>query len=293
MDDVTQLLASALTQGSVYALIALGFSMIYASTGVLNFAQGEFAMLGALCAYVFVADAGLPYAVGAAIAVVVVALIGGFFAQTVIRPLMRRRASIDAMIVATLGVALVLRYGAAVIFGNGEYPIPTPVAGEPVSVAGAAVNPQSFLIIGLGLVVFLVIWAFFARTRPGKMFRAAAADRDAATLVGIEHGRVTLVVVAASAVVTALAGLVYLPLGFGSAYVGLSLGFYGIVAAIAGGLGSPVGAIVGGLAIGAIEALASNQLTGLQDLVIFGVLLLALLLRPNGLVPGRLAVREG
>jgi branched-chain amino acid transport system permease protein len=293
VDDLPQIAVTALTQGSVYALIALGFSMIYASTGVLNFAQGEFATLGALLGYTLLVGADLPYVLAVVVVVAGVGAAGGIYGTAVVRPLQRRRASIDAIIVATIAASIIIRFGAAAIYGNGEFAVPTPLPNDPVSVAGAAIVPQSFLIVAAAVAVFLLTRAFFAKTRMGRTFKAAAADRDAATLMGIDHGRVTIAVIVVSAALTGLAGLLFAPLGFASAFIGLPLGFAGIVAAIVGGIGSPAGAIVGGLGIGAVEALSDSVLSGYGDVAIFVVLLIALLMRPSGLIPGRLAVREG
>lgn len=293
MGDVPQLLVAGLTVGAVYALIALAFTMIYAATGILNFAQGEFAMLGALLGVTLLGELGLPYAVGAAAVVVVVSLIGGVYAQLVLKPLRKKRASLDTVIVATIAVALLLHYGAERIWGTGEFVVPAPVEPGSVVVAGTRINPQSLFVMGLAAVALGVVWLFLSRTTTGKVFRATAANEEAATLLGISPERVAVLIVMFSAGLTALAGLLFTPVSFASAYIGLTLGLRGIVAAIAGGLGQPFGAVLGGLLLGVVESMASYRFTGYQDAVVFGLLLAMLVLRPSGLVRGRLAVRVG
>lgn len=293
MGDVPQLVVAGLTVGAVYALIALGFTMIYAATGILNFAQGEFAMLGALLGVTLLGEMALPYAVGAVAVMLVVSAVGAVYAQLVLKPLARKRASLDTIIVATIAVALLLHHGAERIWGTGEFVVPAPVAPGSLVVGGVRVNPQSLFVLGLAAVALAAVWVFLNRTTTGKVFRATAANEQAATLLGISPDRVALMVVVLSAALTALAGLLFAPVSFASAYLGLTLGLRGIVAAIAGGLGQPFGAVVGGLLLGVVESLASYRFTGYQDAVVFGLLLVMLVLRPSGLVRGRVAVRMG
>lgn len=293
MQDVGQVLISGLAVGAIYALIALGFTMIYAATGVINFAQGEFAMLGALLGVTVLGDWNLPYFLGAVLIVVIVSVVGAALAQLVIRPLDRRKASQDIVIVATIAVALLLHYGAEKIWGTGEFSVRAPITAGAFELAGVRVNPQSLFVMALAAVALLAVWAFLSKTTTGKVFRATAADREAIVLLGVSPQRVTLKVVMLSAGLTALAGLLFTPIGFASAYIGLTLGIRGIVAAIAGGLGKPLGAVLGGLLLGVVEALAAYRFTGWQDAVVFGLLIIMLTFRPSGLVGARMSVRVG
>lgn len=293
MSDIAQLTVSGLAVGSIYALIALGFTLIFAATGVLNFAQGEFAMLGALLGVTVLGTWGLAYGVGAILIVLAVSLVGAAFAHLIIRPLQRREASLDSVIVATIAVALLLHYGAEKLWGTGEFAVRSPVAAGAIDVAGVRINPQSLFIIGLTAVALLGVWLFMGRTTTGKVFRATAANRDAVVLLGVSPQRVTLLVVMFSSGLTALAGLLFTPIGFASAYIGLTLGIRGIVAAIAGGLGKPLGAVLGGLLLGVVESLASYRFTGWQDAVVFALLIVMLVFRPSGLVGDRVSVRVG
>lgn len=293
MSDLLQLIVAGLAVGAIYALIALGFTLIFAATGVLNFAQGEFAMLGALLGVTLLGTWGLAYGLGAVLIVLTVGAVGGVFAQFIIKPLRRRNASLDIVIVATIAVALVLNYGAEKLWGTGEFAVRSPVAAGAIDIAGVRVNPQSLFVIGLAAIALLGVWIFLSRTTTGRVFRATAANREAVVLLGISPEKVTLLVVMFSAGLTALAGLLFTPIGFASAYIGLTLGIRGIVAAIAGGLGKPLGAVVGGLLLGTVESLSSYWFTGWQDAVVFALLLVMLVFRPSGLIGGRLAVRVG
>lgn len=293
MNDLLQILIAGMTVGSVYALIALAFTLIYSATGVLNFAQGELAMLGAMLGVTILGDLSWAYVPGLVAVVVIAALIGAAYAEVVIKPLRRRHARLDIIIVATIAVSLLFRYGAERIWGTGEFVVPAPIKGSAVSLLGARINPQSFLVIGVTAVALAAVWIFLQRSTTGRTFRATAYNEQAATLLGISPARVVTLVLMLSAGLSALGGLLFTPISFASAYIGLALGFSGIVAAIVGGLGNPAGAVVAGFGVGVIEAFAAYHITGWQGAVVFGVLLIVLFARPSGIMPGRLALREG
>lgn len=293
MDDLLQILVAGVTVGAVYALIALAFTMIYSATGILNFAQGELAMLGALLGVTVLDDHRLAYVPGLLVILGVAALVGAVYAEVVVKPLRRKHARLDTIIVATIAVSLLLRYGAERIWGTAEFAVPTPIKGEAIAVLGARINPQSFLVIGVAAAALIAVWVFFQRTVTGRTFRAVACDEQAATLLGISAGKVVTLVMMLSAALSALAGLLFTPISFASAHIGLALGFRGIVAAIVGGLGNPIGSVAAGFVLGVVEAYAAYHFTGWQDAVLFSVLLLVLFLKPSGLVGAHLAVREG
>lgn len=293
MDDLLQIIVSGVTVGAVYALIALAFTMIYSATGILNFAQGELAMIGALVGVTVLDDVGVPYAPGLVAVVLVTAAVGAVYAEVVIKPLRRKRARLDTVIVATIAVALLLRYSAERLWGTGEFAVPTPIKGDAIDVLGARINPQSFLVIGVTAVALFAVWAFFQHTVSGRTFRAVAHNEQAATLLGISPAKVVTLVLMLSAALSGLAGILFTPISFASAHIGLALGFRGIVAAIVGGLGNPAGSVAAGVGLGVVEAYAAYHFTGWQDGVVFSVLLIVLLVKPSGLVGARLAVREG
>lgn len=293
MDDLLQIVVSGVTVGAVYALIALAFTMIYSATGILNFAQGELAMLGAMLGVTVLDDYKLAYVPGVLLIVGIAAVGGAVYGEVVIKPLRRKKARLDTIIVATIAVSLFLRYLSERVWGTGEFAVPTPVKGGSVALLGARINPQSFLVIGLTAVTLVATWVFFQRTTTGRTFRAVAHNEQAATLLGISPGKVVTLVLMLSAGLSALAGVLFTPISFASAHIGLALGFRGIVAAIAGGLGNPAGSVAAGFGLGVVEAFASYHLTGWQDGVVFSVLLLVLFVRPSGLTRARVAVREG
>lgn len=293
MDDLLQIFVSGVTVGAIYALIALAFTMIYSATGILNFAQGELAMLGAMLGVTVLGDQKLAYVPGLLLIVGIAAAAGAVYAEVVIKPLRRKKARLDTIIVATIAVSLFLRYLSERIWGTGEFAVPTPVPSQAVAVLSARINPQSFLVIGLTLVTLAGVWAFFQRTTTGRTFRAVAHNEQAATLLGISPAKVVTLVLMLSAALSALAGLLFTPISFASAHIGLALGFRGIVAAIVGGLGNPGGSVVAGFGLGVIEAYAAYHFTGWQDAAVFSVLLLVLFVKPSGLARARLAVREG
>lgn len=293
MDSLLQIIVSGVTVGAVYALIALAFTMIYSATGILNFAQGELAMIGALLGVTVLDEIGAPYVPGVIAVVVISAAVGGIYAEAVIKPLRRKHARLDTIIVATIAVSLLLRYGAERLWGTGEFAVPTPIEGSAVELFGARINPQSLLVVGVAAGALVAVWAFFQRTVAGRTFRAVAYNGEAATLLGISPGRVVTLVLMLSAALSGLAGLLFTPISFASAHIGLALGFRGIVAAIVGGLGNPAGSVAAGVGLGIIEAVAAYYFTGWQDAVVFTVLLVVLFVKPSGLVRTRVAVRQG
>jgi branched-chain amino acid transport system permease protein len=262
-----QYFISGLTNGAVYALIALGFGIIYNATTIINFAQGEMVMLGAMCA-------------------LIVSLVGLLLERLALRPV--KDPSPITLIIITVGGAVFIKGVAMLIWGKDAFPLP-PFSGDtPLHVGPATILPQNLWVLGLTLVLVLALEAFFRLTLVGKAMRACAYNPRAARLVGIAAGRMVQLSFGLSAALGAGAGILIAPLTLGVYDMGLMLGLKGFSAAIIGGLGSLMGGVLGGLLLGLAESFTSGLVSsGYRDAVAFLLLLLVLFLRPQGIVGGR------
>jgi branched-chain amino acid transport system permease protein len=283
MQDVLQLVLAGLGTGSIYALIALGFNIVFKATDAINFAQGEWVMMGGMVAAALYAAGKMPLAGAFIGAVAAVTLVGLASERLVVRQL--RRPSPLSVTLLTIGIAICTK--SLVMLGLGKNPagLPPFSGDKPLHLAGASIQPQTLWIIGIAGVVMLAAHFFFGRTVLGKSMRAAAADPEAAALSGISPRLAMLVSFGIAAAVGAIAGVIITPLTLTSFDHGTVLGFKGFSAAMLGGLGSLPGALAGGLALGLLESLSSGLISSaFKDAVAFVVLLLVLFVRPAGLL---------
>lgn len=289
MAEFLQFLFSGLTSGSIYALAALGFAIIFNASGVINFAQGEFIMLGGMVS-VFLAAAGLalPFAVLGAVLVAVVA--GVLLEKAAIEP--ARDAEVVTLIIITIGASILIQGLAQIVFGKGQHAL-APFSGHaPIAIGGASLLPQSLWVLAVSALVVAALWFFFNRTLFGKAMLASACNRLGAELVGIDTRKVWLVAFALSGALGAIAGALAAPITMTSYDAGLMLGLKGFVAATLGGLGSGAGAVAGGIVLGLMEAMTAGYLSSAyKDAVPFVLILLVLFFLPRGLFGARSAER--
>jgi branched-chain amino acid transport system permease protein len=279
--QLLQCLFSGLTVGAIYALVALGFAIIYNASRVINFAQGEFVMIGGMAAAVFV-DAGLPLPLSIVVAVGLGMLVGLLLEKLAVEP--ARGAPVVTLIIITIGASILLRGLAALVWDKKIRPLPAFSGEAPLMIGGATLLPQTLWVLGTTLAAVAALWWFFNRTLSGKAMLAVSHNRLAAQLVGISVRRVLLVSFGLSAALGALAGVLIAPISFTAWDVGVMLGLKGFAAAMLGGIGSGPGAVAGGLALGLIEALGAGYLSSAyKDVFAFVVLLAALVFLPNGL----------
>lgn len=289
MAELVQFLVSGLTVGAVYALVALGFTLIYNASEVVNFAQGEFVMLGGMVT-VFAVAAGVPLLLAALLAIAVAVAAGLLLHRLAIEP--ARGASAVTLIIITIGAGIFLRGIAQIVFDKRFHQLPGFSGDAPVPVLGAALLPQSFWVLGGAVVVFVGLWAFLERTLAGRAVLATAANRLAARLVGIDTSRVLALAFGVSAAIGAVAGILVTPITLTSYDVGTLLALKGFAAAMLGGMGNPFGAVVGGLLLGLLEALAAGYVSsGYKDAVAFLVILAVLFAMPRGLFGRRVVER--
>jgi branched-chain amino acid transport system permease protein len=287
--QLAQYLATGLTVGAVYALVALGFSIIYNASGVINFAQGEFVMIGGMSAVSLVAT-GLPLAIAVPLAVAATTLAGLALERLAIAP--ARGAPVVTLIIITIGASICLRGLATIVWDKKLHALPAFSGERPIELLGATVVPQSLWVIGATAAIVAGLWWFFGRTRLGKAMLATAHNRLAAQLVGINVRHVLALAFGLSAALGALAGILVAPITLTSYDVGVMLGLKGFAAAILGGLGSGPGAVAGGLLLGVLESLSAGYLSSAyKDAIAFVILLGVLFVRPGG-IAGAAAVER-
>jgi branched-chain amino acid transport system permease protein len=284
-----QFTMSGLTVGAVYAIVGLGFTIIYNASGVINFAQGEFVMIGGMVT-IFALAAGFPLPLAVLIAVIIAALVGILLHRLAIEP--AREASPVVLIIITIGGALVIRGIAQIVFDKQLHRLPGFSGDAPINILGASILPQALWVIGGSAAIVLAVQRFFAATKTGKAILATSANRLAAKLVGINTSIILAVAFALSAAIGAIAGVLVTPITFTHFEVGTMLALKGFAAIVLGGLGSPVGAILGGMVLGLCEALSAGYLSSTyKDAIAFLVMILVLIVMPNGLVGAKITDR--
>jgi branched-chain amino acid transport system permease protein len=290
---ILQYFLSGITKGSIYAVVAIGFNLIYSATGILNFAQGEFVMLGGMVAVTLSFFVPLPVAVAAA--VLIVALVGGLLEIVFFRHL--RRHSILHMIIITIGLSIVIREAALHLWDEQVRSLPYFTGDEASSVKffKAAISPQVLWVLGTMAVIVVLLHVFLRYTMRGRAMRACSSNPAAAMLAGINISNMRTLSFVLSAGLGAMAGCVISPITMTHYEMGAPLAIKGIAAAILGGLGNPMAAVAGGLLVGVLEAYSVSILpAAYTDVTAFGILLLVLFVRPHGLLgrPTGESVRE-
>jgi branched-chain amino acid transport system permease protein len=280
---IPQVLVSGIGIGCVYGLIGIGFCVIYNASGIVNFAQGAFVMLGGMITHVLMQRAGLDLAVAALVATLGVAALGAVVERVVVRPLWERRATMFVMILATLAVQIVLERLTLLAVGDQPKTLPVFTDRPPLMLGGVAIGFQFLWIVGASLLVVAGLALFFGTTRTGRAMRACAINREAAALQGIPVSRMLSLAFALSAALGAIAGILITPTQYTAFNVGVPFAISGFIAAIVGGFGRPFGAFVGGLMLGLIQAVAIVSFgAGLKNVAALSVLLVFLFLRPSG-----------
>lgn len=283
MEFFLQLLVGGLRLGSVYALVALGYSLIYRATGLLTFVQGEYFMLGAFVSYTFLVLLGFPFAVSIALSAVLLFLLGVLTEKAVIGPLTRRGSKVIHIVLATIGLSILLRNGAMLLWGTDVKPFPSPFGEAPFQAGLVSILPQDLWILSVTILLMIGLHFFMEYTRFGTAMRAAAQDKGAAATLGVNVSFTVAVTWGLAAAVAGVAGVLIAPVYGVSAGMGVLVGLKGFAAAVAGGYGSMAGAIVGGLFLGLLETLASGYVSSdLKDIIGFIVLLAVLLFMPRG-----------
>lgn len=289
MTENLQFLVTGLATGAVYALVGLVIVLVHQVTGIINFAQGDFVMLGAL-SFALLDEDGMGLLPAAGIALAVTALAGILVERLAIAP--AHNATIERLIILTIGASITIQGVTLVAVGTDPHFAEPFTAGEPLRIGRVVILQQYLWVVGLTAFAVVALWFFLTRTLTGKAMRAAASNREAARMVAISPGQMSMLAFLLAALLGGVGGVVLAPLQAPSAGIGIALGLKGFTAAVLGGLNSPSGAIAGGLLIGVIESVAAGYLpSGYKDAIAFGILFLVLLVRPQGLLRSVSAAR--
>ncbi len=276
-----QVVVSGMAAGAIYALVAVGFVVIYKATEVVNFAQGELVMLGAYWAITFHVIFRLPYAAAFALALLGTAAVGLLVELAASRPLLKE--SVLSVIIATIAVGMILRNVARLVWGPELWPFPPVLSRAPFRLVGLLVTPESLWVTGATLGCMAACYLFFAYHRVGKGMRAVSQNRTAAALVGISVRSSFSVAWGISAVLAGVAGVLLAPLQPASPSMGL-VAIPAFAAAILGGFDSMAGAVVGGFLLGIVQNLAGFYISSVfKDIIAFLILIAILVVRPAGL----------
>ncbi|MBK7982958.1 MAG: branched-chain amino acid ABC transporter permease [Candidatus Competibacteraceae bacterium] len=288
-EQVFQFLVAGITVGSLYALVGLGFALIYNASDVVNFAQGEFVMLGAMIAIALL-SAGLPLLLAAFVATALTVGVGVLLERFAVEP--AAGASVVTTIIITIGAAIFLRGVALLLWGKDFHSLPPFSGDDPIRLGGATLLPQSVWVLGVTIVLVALVRAFFNRTLLGKALLACAFNRSAAQAVGINVKVMLRLAYGLSAGLGALAGILIAPITFSSYEAGVMLGLKGFSAAIVGGIGNPMGAVAGGLLLGVLESLGAGLVSsGYKDAIAFLFVLMVLFFEPTGLFGHKVSER--
>ena len=282
MQEILQYIFSGITTGAIYAVIAVGLSMLYSSTELINFAHGEFVMLGAMGIVTLWVHMALPLPVAFFITIIAVSCMGLMFERFAIRT--ARKPQPIVLVIITVGASIFLRGVSMVVWGKDTFSVPSFSSHESIDIAGAALLPQSVWIVLAAVMLAGGIHFFFKRTLTGKAMVACAVNKKAAWLTGIPSERMGVLAFALSTGSGAVAGIFIAPITMSSYDMGTLLGLKGFCAAMIGGLGSLWGAFAGGILLGVLEALGAGLISsGLKDAIAFVLLLLILYICPGGL----------
>jgi len=283
-DLLMQSLVSGLAIGCVYGLIGIGFCVIYNASGIVNFAQGAFVMLGGMLTHVGLKTWHLPYWAAALFAVVAVAVLGVVLERVVVRPLWRRKAPVFVMILATLAAQIVIERLTFLLVDDQPKTLPVFTDLPPLKFGAVALSYQTLWIVAGSLAIVAGLAVFFKSTLTGKAMRACAIDREAALLQAIPVSRMLALAFALSAGLGAVAGILLTPTQYTAFNVGVPFAISGFIAAIIGGFGRPFGAFLGGLMLGVVQSVAILSLgSGLKSAAALSVLLVFLFFRPAGI----------
>jgi branched-chain amino acid transport system permease protein len=300
MSDIFQAILSGLALGGVYALVALGFNITYNTTKTFNFGQGEFLVVGAfigLASISIISGKGyagalteedvtpLIYFAGAIASVVVLAVLGVLLYFTAVRPF--QNYSGLAWVMSTIGFGIIAQNVALAIWGPSSYAMPSPLGNGILRIGDVGVRPQEILVLVVTLCIIVGLDFFLRKTRLGKAVRAVSQNHNAATMMGINVSAIIILAFVISSCLAGLGGLLVAPITTVSVFMGLALALKAFSAAILGGLDNPRGCMLGGFIIGLLESLIGLWQAGLREITIFLLIILVLVIKPEGLLGRR------
>ena len=284
MMDLIANLISGLSLGSIYALIALGYTMVYGIAKMLNFAHGDIIMVGAFAVVTTVSMLGFPPILAIAASIVCCVVLGVCVERIAYKPL--RKSPPLAVLITAIGVSYFLQSLALLIFGSTQHSFPKVISVPAIQLGSLTIQGNMLVTLAVMVVIMIAMSLFISKSRTGKAMRAVSEDRDAAELMGISVNRTITITFAIGSALAAVAGVFYgTTYGFIGPYTGSMPGIKAFVAAVFGGIGSMPGAMLGGILLGVIENLAKRYIsTELSDAIVFAVLIIVLMVKPTGLL---------
>lgn len=290
MNSLLQLVINGTALGSVYALAALGFIIIYSATGVVNFATGQFVMLGTFLGVTTIVKAGLPAPIAYPLAIAAMALFGVVFYYLIHKPLQKQ--PVVSVIIGTVAIGIAIQNAALLVWGPWPTRIPSLFGDGSVSIGSSTITIHSLATIIITFVLIAALYVLLHRTSIGRAMRAIALDTEAARLMGLPVNKLLCLAWVLAALFGSFAGLLVAPMWFADVNMGDPIALKAFAAAIIGGFGSVPGAIVGGLSVGLVEVLGASYISSTyKDLLAFGIMILFLLLRPQGIFGERIGDR--
>src|SRR5262245_55116997 len=289
MEDLLEQTIHGLTLGSIYAMVATGLALMFGVVRLINFAHGEFFMLGAYAFWYAFAVLGLPYGIAVLLAAGLLAAFGIVYERTIIRVILER--SWHVQLIATLATSIVLTNLAIIVFGTQPKEVPTRLSSSVLDVGGLRLAWQRLLVLAASLVIFWALQRFVRYTRTGRAMRAMSQNREACAVVGVDVQRVAMVTFALSAALAATAAVLVSPLFNIFPDMGTALTLKAFAAVVAGGFGYVNGAIAASFLIGLTEAFAGSYVSyAYKDAIAFLIMIAVLLWRPQGLFGRRIGI---
>lgn len=280
-----QLLVGGIAVGCIYALIGLGYSLIYSASGLMSFVQGEIFMLGAYVAFTLYVGLGIPFLLAVLIAIGFMFAFGMLLERSMISPLLRRGSQQIHIVLATIGLSIFLKNFAMILWGSDVKNFPSSFGENPIKMGPISISPQQIAIVVVTLACMVLLHLFMSRTKLGTSLRAAAQDPMAAGVVGINVPLTVGMAWALAAALSAVAGILLAPIYGVYPKMGAILSTKGFAAAVLGGYGNMYGAIIGGLMFGVVETMAAGYLSSsFKDIISFGVLIVVLFVMPHGIL---------
>jgi branched-chain amino acid transport system permease protein len=271
--------------GCIYAMVGFGFALVFNSSQIMNFAQGEFLMLGAMMHYTGTVLLKLPFIASLVISLASISLVAILIEATVINPMRKKGASIVMMVCAFIAFSVIFKSLAEILWGKYPLVIQGFFSKEIFNFAGVNIQSQSVTVITAAVISMVILWYFLSKTMYGMALVASALNPKMAYLCGVNVRKMIITSFILSGASSALAGVVVGPMSFVSSFLGFDLGIKGFCAAAIGGMGSPVGAVLGGLLLGVMEALLGVYVsTAYSTIMAFIILLIVLYVRPQGIL---------
>jgi len=283
MTLLLQFLFSGLTIGAVYALIGIGFNIVYNSTSIINLAQGEFVVIGGLMMWFFYEGMHLSFIISIALTLLTAGFVGLLMERLTIKPLLKK-GNLLLMIMVTIAMSILIRGILMFKFGKDPYTYPSFTEGEPIILYGAVITQQTLWAIGITAVCIVLLYLFFNHTMTGKAMKACSLDIEAAKLMGINASNMVMLSFIISAIIGAIGGIVITPISLMEYDKGAMLSVKGFCVAIMGGLGRSRGAVTGGFILGILESLTAGYIhSGFKDAVALLIMLFILFIKPAGI----------